>query len=108
MSQYGNLAVPRLRLCDLSRTAIRSALTADLTALMNDDLNVPQKWGLAIQKHPANVPAIEFKSRFTGKACLAIFDRGRIRVGLKESPLSPLSQFDPALDWLTKNEVTLV
>jgi hypothetical protein len=102
------IEVPRLYLCDLSKTATRSALTVDLTALMNDDLTVPQQWGLEIQKHPAQVPALKFQSRFTAKACLAIFDRGGIRVQLKESPLSPLNQFDPALDWLTKNQVTLL
>jgi hypothetical protein len=100
--------VPNLHLCDLSRTTTRGALTVDLAALMNEDLSVPQEWGLAIQLHPSQVPAIKFKSRFTGHACLAIFDRGGIAPRLRETPLSPLSQFDPALAWLTKHQVTLV
>ncbi len=100
--------VPHLHLCDLARTSTRSAVTVDLTALMNQNLTVPQEWGLAIQMHPSRVPAIKFKSRFTGNAGLAIFDRGRIRNRLRETPLGPLYQFDPALNWLTKHEVTLV
>jgi hypothetical protein len=100
--------VPHLLVCDLSKTKTRSALTVDLAALMTHDLSIPQAWGLAIQKHPANVLAIKFKSRFTGSACLALFDRGGIRHQLRETPLGPLSQSDVALSWLTKHQVTLV
>jgi hypothetical protein len=102
------IAVPPLHICDLAKTATRGTLSVDLTALMNDDLSVPQQWGLEIQNHPDQVPALKFKSRFTGAACLAIFDRSSIRAQLKASPGSPLNHFDPALDWLTKNEVTLL
>jgi hypothetical protein len=107
-AMISTIDVPNLQLCDLSKTTTRSAITVDLAALMNDDLTVPQQWGLEIQKHPSQVPAIKFKSRFTGTACLAVFDRGGIRAQLKETPLGPLSQFNPALDWLTKNNVTLL
>lgn len=100
--------VPSLRVCDLSRSSTRSALGVDLSALMSADLAVPQQWCLAIQKHPSNFAAIKFKSRFTGSACLAIFDRGEIRRGLRETLPAPLNSFDSALDWLTRNEVTLV
>ena len=100
--------VPPLRLCDLSRAPTRSALTVDLTALMNDDITVPQEWGLQIQKHPSEVPAIKFRSRFTNVACLAIFDRGTTKAQLKERLIGPLNQSDPSLDWLTQNEVTLL
>jgi len=100
--------VPGLHLCDLSKTSTRGALTVDLAALMNEDLGVPQQWGLAIQMHPSQVPAIKYRSRFTGHACLAIFDRGGIRGQLRETSLGSLSQFDPALTWLTKHQVTLV
>jgi hypothetical protein len=100
--------VPDLQVCDLSKTTTRGALTVDLTALMNDDLSVPQEWGLAIQRHPSQVAAIKFKSRFTGSACLAIFDREGIRQQLRQVSLGFLSQFDPALTWLTKHKVRLV
>lgn len=99
---------PPFHLCDLSKTTTRSALTVDLTALMNADLSVPQQWGLEIQNHPSQVPAIKFRSRFTDKACLAIFDLPGIRAQLKEAGLGPVSAYNPALDWLTKHQVTLV
>lgn len=99
---------PPLHLCDLSKTTTRSALTVDLAALMSADLSVPQRWGLETQNHPSRVPAIKFKSRFTGNACLAIFDREGIRAQLKETALSPLSDDGSALNWLTKHEVTLL
>ena len=75
---------------------------------MNDDISIPQEWGLAIQQHPAQVPAIKFKSRFTGNACLALFERGSLPAQLKERPLSTINQFAPALDWLAKHRVSLV
>jgi hypothetical protein len=100
--------VPQLYLCDFSKTITRSTLTVDLTALMNEDLSVPQQWGLAIQNHPAQVPAIKFKSRFTDKACLAIFDRPDVSVQLKGTGLGPVNRYDAALDWLTTHQVALV
>jgi hypothetical protein len=99
---------PHFHLCDLSKTATRSALTVDLTALMNDDLSVPQQWGLEIQNHPSQVPAIKFRSRFTNKACMAIFDRPGTSAQLKESALGPVSKCSQALDWLAQHRVTLV
>lgn len=102
------IVVPPLRVCDLSKTTTRGALIVDLAALMNDDVSIPQEWGLAIQSHPSQVPAIKCKSRFTGAACLAIFDRGGIRHRLRETPPGLLSKSDSALNWLTKHQVTLV
>ncbi len=100
--------VPPLHLCDLSNTTTRSALTVDLAALMSADLRIPQQWGLEIQSHPAQVPAIKFKSRLTDKACMAIFDLPGIRAQLKESPLGPINQYQTTLEWLTKHRVALV
>ena len=38
----------------------------------------------------------------------AIVDLPRIRAQLKQAALGPLSAYNPALDWLTKHQVTLV
>jgi len=102
------IAAPPLHLCDLSKSVTRSALNVDLTALMNSDLSVPQQWGLEIQNHPSQVPAIKFSSRFTGKACLAIFEHPGVNLKLKETVLGPLDQCNQALDWLAKHQVALV
>jgi RES domain len=100
--------VPPLHLCDLANTNTRGALTVDLTALMNDDISVPQQWGLAIQNHPSQVPAIKFKSRFTGSACLALFEKGALPKQLIETSLGPLSGYEPALSWLAKSKISLI
>jgi len=102
------IKVPGLNLCDLSKAATRSALSVDLASLMSPDLSIPQQWGLEIQNHPSEVPAIKFSSRFTDKPCLAIFGRKGIRTQLKESLLSSVNHYAPALDWLTKHQVALV
>jgi hypothetical protein len=107
-ASISRIDVPPLHLCDLAKTSTRSAITVDLTALMHDDITVPQEWGLAIQNHPAQVPAIKFKSRFTGTACLAIFERGSVPSLLKEHGFGPINQYDLALHWLSKNKVALV
>jgi hypothetical protein len=107
-TSISTINVPPLHLCDLANVSTRGALIVDLTALMNDDISIPHEWGLAIQQHPAQVPAIKFKSRFTGTACLALFERGSLPGQLKESCLGPINQFGPALDWLAKHHVSLV
>src|SRR5215472_6500144 len=66
------IKVPGLNLCDLSKAATRSALSVDLASLMSPDLSIPQQWGLEIQNHPSEVPAIKYRSRFTDEPCLAI------------------------------------
>jgi hypothetical protein len=98
--------VPHLHLCDLATTRTRGAIQVDLSALMHSDIAIPQRWGLAIQQHPAAIPAIKFRSRFTGKACLALFENAGLI--LQERALGPLSDYAPALDWLAKNKVSLV
>jgi hypothetical protein len=100
--------VPPFHLCDLSRTATRSSLAVYLAALMNADLAVPQQWGLEIQNHPLQLPAIKFRSRFTDKACLAIFDRAGTSSQLNEKALGPVTTHGAALDWLTKHQVALI
>lgn len=101
------IELPELYLCDLGAARTRSALAVDLTALMHDDLSVPQAWGLAIQRHPSQVQGIKFRSRFSGTACLALFERGPIPAQLAETPLGPLNRFDPALNWLKRFKIAL-
>jgi hypothetical protein len=103
-----SVEVPPILLCDFTRTATRVELSVDLSALMNPDISLPQEWGLAVQRHPDQVSAIRYRSRFTNAACLALFDRGTIRSQIRESLLSPASHSDAALEWLTRHEVVLV
>jgi hypothetical protein len=98
--------IPTLQICDLTSARTLSAIMVDLSALMHQDLACPRLWGLAIQKHPANFHGIRFKSRFSGKSCLAVFQRDP-RFRLRESRLDTLSDLSEAVDWLDKHKVSL-
>lgn len=99
--------VPELHVCDLSSARTLSAAMVDLGALMRNEVATPQEWGLAIQNHPVSFQAIKFKSRFNGKACLALFQRDDVEKRLKETLLDSLPDNDTAADWLDKHKVGL-
>ena len=101
------LQVPEICLCDLTKPETLSALRVDLTALMNEKLDVPQEWGVAIQKHPSNFQGIKYKSRFNDRACLAVFQRDGLEKSMPDSALGALSAVDEAADWLDKHRVRL-
>jgi hypothetical protein len=101
-----SVQVPVLQVCDLTNARTLSAIMADLSALMHQDLACPQAWGLAIQKHPGNFQGIRFKSRFNGRPCLAIFQRDA-KLRLRETLVDTLSNLDAAADWLDEHKVSL-
>jgi RES domain len=101
------IQMPEIHVCDLTKPETLSALRVDLTALTNEKLTIPQEWGLAIQRHPANFQGIKFESRFNDRACLALFGRNGIEKCLRETPLGPLSSHDAAGVWLDKHKVRL-
>lgn len=101
------LQVPELIVCDLTKPETLSALSVDLTALLNESLDLPQTWGLAIQQHPINFQGIKYKSRFNDRACLAVFERDGVETLLTETLAGSLSVLDDAADWLDKHKVSL-
>ncbi len=101
------IQVPELRVCDLTNARTLSAMMVDLSALMHNDISAPQQWGLVIQRHPAHFQAIRFKSRFNGKACLALFQRDGIEERLREKLAGSLPDNDAAANWLDKHKVCL-
>jgi len=101
------IQVPELLVCDLANAKTLSALMVDLSSLMHNDVATPQEWGLAIQRHPANFQAVKFKSRFNGRACLALFQRDGLERRLREALLGTLPENDTAVDWLDKHKVSL-
>jgi RES domain len=105
--RISTIQVPGLHVCDLTNAKTLSTLMVDLSALMHNEIATPQEWGLAIQRHPANFQAIKFKSRFNGKACLALFQRDGIENRLHEIPGANLADDDAAEDWLDKHKVSL-
>ena len=102
-----SIQVPALQVCDLTNARTLSALRADLSALMHHDLAAPQEWGLAIQRHPANFQGVKFKSRFNGRACLALFRRDAVEERLRQGKPAGLSSNEAAVGWLDKHRVSL-
>ena len=101
------IRVPEVHVCDLTNSKTLSSLMVDLSALMHTDMAAPQAWGRAIQEHPANFRGIKFKSRFNGKACLALFKRDGMENHLRESLIDTLPKTRAAADWLDKHKVSL-
>ncbi len=97
-----------LRLCDLTDFGTRAALRVDLSALSHPELDIPQAWGLAIQKHPEEVDGLLYQSRFTGKSCMALFGRPGILRKLRAAPEGDLSELESANLFLDKNRIALV
>jgi hypothetical protein len=77
------------------------------TALMHTDLHAPQAWGLAIQRHPANLQGIKYRSRFNAKACVTLFKRDGLETRLPEKRLPSLLRNNDATNWLDKHKISL-
>jgi hypothetical protein len=80
----------------------------DKSSLLDDDLSIPQEWGLALQKHPAGFEAIKYSSRFVDQPCLALLDRGSMKSQLKVKLLGGLENLAAAVDWLHERKAALV
>ena len=102
------LSVPQVRACATSQEPTRNAMGVDKASLLAADISVPQAWGLAVQQHPAGFDAIKYTSRFIDQPCLALFDRGSMAAGLRETLLGELKVLEMAADWLDEHKVALV
>jgi hypothetical protein len=102
------ITAPELKVCAISTERTREAMAVDKSSLLDDDLGIPQAWGLALQKHPAGFEAIKYTSRFVDQPCLALFDRGGLKSRLKVKLLGELEKLDAAVDWLHERNAALV
>ena len=102
------ITVPELKVCAVSTGRTRDAMGVDKSSLLDDDLSIPQEWGLALQKHPAGFEAIKYSSRFVDQPCLALLDRGSIKSQLKVKLLGELENLAAAVDWLHERKAALV
>lgn len=102
------ITVPRLKICDFTDAATRLAAKTDLSALTHHELEIPQAWGLAVQRHPAGFDGLRYLSRFNHKPCLVLFDRGGLAAKLKAKRAGGLTDFPKALEFLDKFQVALV
>jgi hypothetical protein len=104
---FSTIHVPDIRVCDLTNARTLTAMRVDLSSFMHTSIAVPQEWGLAIQRHPARFQGIKFKSRFNGKACLALFQRDGVENRLRKKQLDTLSNDGTAVEWLDKYQIAL-
>jgi RES domain len=102
------ISVPSLKACATSLEATRNAMGVDKASLLAADIRIPQRWGLAVQQHPAAFEAIKFSSRFVHQPCLALFDRGGMAEKLHEVLLGDLTDIETAVDWLDEQKAALV
>jgi hypothetical protein len=102
------ITAPELKVCAVSTERTREAMGVDKSSLLDDDLSIPQNWGLALQRHPAGFEAIKYTSRFLDQPCLALFDRDGLRSKLKVKLLGELETLDEAVDWLHERKAALV
>ncbi|MEX1048391.1 MAG: RES family NAD+ phosphorylase [Akkermansiaceae bacterium] len=96
------------KICDLTELTTRRLLALDLSALKHTELDVPQAWGLAIQGHPEKADGLRYLSRFTGRPCLALFERAGTAAKLKEIPLALLPDLDETEHFLVANAIALI
>jgi len=102
------ITIPEVKACALNQERTRDAMSVDKASLLAANLAIPQAWGLAIQKHPADFEAIKYSSRFLDQPCLALFDRGDLQAKLRVRALGPLTGLDAAVDWLDERKAALV
>lgn len=106
--RLSRIEVAQLRVCSMSDGRTREAMRVDVSAVYDADLQIPQSWSLAIQRHPSGFEAIRYLSRFSDEPCLAVFDRSGIQDRLKETPMGSLNELDEAVQWLTERGAALV
>ena len=106
--RLSSVSLPPLAVCDLSNTRTRSACRVDLASLNSADLSVPQAWGLAIAKHPADFQGIIYRSRFTSQRCIAVTDKAEASLPLRSTPVSDFIDYSPAAQFLERHHVALV
>jgi hypothetical protein len=102
------VAVPDLKLCDLTDETTAGRAKVDLSALTFTDLAVPQEWGLRIQQHPLAYDGLRYLSRFDKKPCIALFERPGIAARLRETLLGDLADSPEGDAFLTQHEIALI
>jgi hypothetical protein len=98
---------PELQVCDLADDITLSVLRVDLNGLLTHRLAVPQRWGLALQRHPAGFHGIQFRSRFNANRCLALFKCNGVDRRLQIGETTALPDSGQASEWLDRHRVSL-
>jgi RES domain-containing protein len=107
-SSVSELETPRAKVCNVASRQVRSSIKVDLGTLMGQDFSATQAWALAIMRHPSEAEGIIYRSRFTNRNCLALFDRGKIPSLIKEELIGPLNGLAEANSFLDRNGCVIV
>jgi len=99
------LAVPALKICDLTASATLAACGVDLGSLNCHELRYPQAWAKALMEHPAAFDAILYASRFTQVPCVAIYNRRSLKVKILNT--HPLSSHPEGMKFLAEFQIAL-
>jgi hypothetical protein len=75
---------------------------------MGQDFEATQAWALAIMQHPSEAEGIIYRSRFTNRNCLALFERGEIPTLVKETLIGSLNGLAKVNEFLDRNECVIV
>lgn len=100
--------IPRVRICNLGNPRVRASLKVDLGTLMGPEFDATQSWALAIMEHPAEIHGIVYRSRFTDKNCLALFDRGRTASQVKAALVNQVHLLPEANRFLDRYQCSIV
>jgi hypothetical protein len=101
-----SIAVPALKICDLTASATLAACGVDLGSLNCHELRYPQAWARAIMEHPAAFDAILYASRFTQTPCVAIYNRRSLKTKILNA--HPLSSHPDGMKFLAEFQIALV
>jgi hypothetical protein len=106
--RVSELQFPSVSVCDLSDTHARTALGVDIASLMAAEVEIPQKWALAVMNHQSKADGITYQSRFTSRKCLALFNRRDLRRTIQMNLLGALSSLLEANRFLDDYKVKIV
>jgi hypothetical protein len=102
------LTIPRVKICNLASPQVCSSLNVELGTLMGQEFGATQVWALAIMEHRAEAHGIVYRSRFTQRTCLALFDRGGTASQVEEELVGSLDNLPEANEFLDQYRCIVV
>lgn len=102
------LTLPKTRVCNLASRDLRTALNVELGTLMGQEFDATHAWALAIMAHPSEAHGIVYRSRFTLRNCVALFDRGSTAALVEEELTGSLDLLPEANEFLDKYQCMVV
>ena len=102
------LTLPKTRVCNLASRHVRASLNVELGTLMGQEFDATHAWALAVMAHPSEAHGIVYRSRFTLRNCVALFDRGSTAALIEEELIEALDSLPEANEFLDKYHCIVV